>query len=820
MAIDASKVQWDAAPAIDPSAVQWDAAPAQAAAPRQPGFLTQLGRGAASLADVTVGGVLPAVAQQVVYPFARMGSTPEQAQASTARIVGGLEKPFGKAFGVADTPEYQQEAGRQVLDFIGANFQKGAKWIAEKTGLPQSDVENYMGTASLAAPKVAPTVARTVQKAAAPVIEKAVIGAKMPFEKRAQARREAASLKDYARGPQIDAAADAQRLGIALNPVDIEPSAGARLTTTMADEKGVEAITNANKNQVRNVVLGELDLPPTTQLNGGAAFDQARAKVAAPYDEVSRLPTIVADDAGRAALDRLRPDETLIGSDKYAQNINAIIDDALAKTGAGLNGAQLLDNVKTLRQRARKTYNNKNADLAALDVADTNLAVANALESMIESNISNPKLLDQFRDARQKMAKTYAYEGATDFNTGMVDVKKLARITSKDNAMTGDIAALGRIAGNFPEAFTSKAASPWSKALSIGRTGAAGTLGGVAGYALGQDYISAAAGTLLGAGAGKLGESFAANRMASPSYQAGLNLRDARIPVNQLAASMQPIPQNRAIVPYEAPVEVLGPGEGPYQPNFVMQPNQYGPRVTTPGFAPGPAQLPAPSAQGTLNMLRAEDARRGAMSRTLGQQAEQQAAAAEAATRQSTRGGQAFDLDSVTGKLVPVDTTLRGATPDIQIIESTGKNLSGAADILSSGKSPALMSAEQRIAWEKTKVDLAEVVPGMKTLTDKAVAAKMQDRAWVQDAIAKAQDKARAFQDIAARANTERLRQDALMKREQMLDLLGALEEQFRKPRPVAKGEQGPKTRAAQRNMLIPEDRRPSNGEIQNALVK
>ena len=108
MAIDASKVQWDAAPAIDPSAVQWDAAPAQAAAPRQPGFLTQLGRGAASLADVTVGGVLPAVAQQVVYPFARMGSTPEQAQASTARIVGGLEKPFGKAFGVADTPEYQQ----------------------------------------------------------------------------------------------------------------------------------------------------------------------------------------------------------------------------------------------------------------------------------------------------------------------------------------------------------------------------------------------------------------------------------------------------------------------------------------------------------------------------------------------------------------------------------------------------------------------------------------------------------------------------------------------------------------------------------------
>jgi hypothetical protein len=69
----------------------------------------------------------------------------------------------GKAFGVTETPEYQQEAGRQVLDFIGQNFQKGANCIASKTGLPQSDIENYMGTATVAAPKVVPPVARAVR---------------------------------------------------------------------------------------------------------------------------------------------------------------------------------------------------------------------------------------------------------------------------------------------------------------------------------------------------------------------------------------------------------------------------------------------------------------------------------------------------------------------------------------------------------------------------------------------------------------------------------------------------------------------------------
>jgi hypothetical protein len=244
---------------------------------REPGFLTQLGRSAASLADVTIGGILPAVAQQVAYPLARVSRTPQEAQAATARVVGAVDQPFGKAFGVADTPEYQQEAGRQVLDFIGQNFQKGAKWIAGKTGLPQSDVENILGTATVAAPAVARPVARTVQQAAAPVIERAVIGAKMPFEGRAQAKRERQSLEDYARGPQIDAAADAQRLGIALNPTDIQPTVGPKLLSMAAGPRAPEALANANKNQVRKVALGDMNLPETTQLNSPKAFQQARA---------------------------------------------------------------------------------------------------------------------------------------------------------------------------------------------------------------------------------------------------------------------------------------------------------------------------------------------------------------------------------------------------------------------------------------------------------------------------------------------------------------------------------------------------------------
>jgi len=797
--------------AIAFAASTWKPAAAPEAVPseipslrKESGFLTKLGRGAASLADVTIGGVLPAITQQVAYPLARMGRSPEEAQAATQRMVSAVESPIGKAFGVTGTPEYQQEAGRQVLDFIGQNFQKGAKWISEKTGLPQSDVENMLGSATIAAPAAVPPVARAIQGVAAPAIEKAVVGAKMPFEKQMQARRERLSAEDYARGPQLDAAAEAQRLGIALNPADIQPTVMPKLTAMAAGPRAPAALAAVNKNQVRNVALNDMNLPSTTQLNGPKAFQDARASVAGPYEEVKKLPIQQADDAMIQRLEGIRADLDIIGAKEYAPAISKIVDDAISKTQTGLTGAEIIKNISVLRERARKTYNNKAASTEALDIADTNLKVATELESMIDSSIFNPKLLQEYRDARQKMARTYAYEGATDFNTGMVDVGKLARITSKDSALTGDIASLGKIAGNFPEVFSTKPTPGFLSAPRLSRSGAGGAVGALIGSQFG--LTGSILGGALGGAAAETASALAARRMVSPSYQAGLQMQDMRIPVNQLAASMQPIPQNRAVVPYEAPVEVLMPGQGPYQPNFTMQPGQYGPRVTTPGFEAGPPQLPAPGAQGSINALRAEDVRRAQMSRTLGQQAEAQQAAAEAATRQTTGRGVQYDLDPITGRLVPTSAGVKGATPEV-FMADTGQALNAAAEKVAAGKLFD-MSAAEKVAWNKTKVDLATVAPELKTLSDKAVANKMMDRQWIQDTINKLQEQDRIFNQLAQQSAKNRVMSDAAnqaaLKREKMLTQLMELQDNLRPARPVQRGGQGPKTRAFQRNELAP----------------
>lgn len=842
MQIDLSKVQWDAqpaAPAIDINAVQWDSpSPSRdnIPGPRRGGFLQGLGRSAASLADVTIGGVIPAVAQQVVYPFARLGRTEQEAQAITKRVVGAVDSPFGKAFGVTDTPEYQQEAGRQILDFIGQNAQKGAKWISEKTGLPQADVENMMGSVSIAAPKVLAPVARTVKDVAAPAVQQAIVGAKMPFEKQIQARRERLSAEDYARGPQIDAATDAQRLGIAINPVDINPTSfGARVSSGIAGPRGEAAIERANLPKVNEIARREMGLPEGVSLAGPKAFDEARAAVAEPYRKIEKIPVIQADDMTRKALNDLRPDESLIGGEATAKSINKLIDSALEKVDGGLSGKAFLDNVSNLRKAAKRIYNNNNASPKQISVADANMAIANTLEGMIESSIFDPRLVQDFRNARQRMAQIYGYESATDFNTGMVNPEKLARITAKDNVLTGDIAALGRIAGNFPSAFKMTGETPWYSPPRLTRTG----IGGAGGALVGSTFFGvpgAVMGTALGATLGDIGGGMMAKRIASPEYQSGLSIRDMRIPINQLAVSMQPIPQNRAVVPYQAPVEVLGPNEGPYRPNFVFGQSQPQPRVT-PVMPETNRMLGAPSPESTINALRAEDARRANVSRTLGQEAESRAAAAEASTRRPTSGEVILDFDPVTGRLREASQGIKGATPET--FQNFGASLASAAEKLAgqptAGRTTRInprgaevtsaggkltprafaMTAEEKIAWNKTKVDLAEVAPGFKALSDKAIAEKMMDRAWVEQTAVKAREKAAAFEQLAARAKDERARQTAMANRERMLDLAEQMEEGLRMARPDVSGkQQGPKTRAAQRNRLI------SDQEVLNKLLE
>ena len=126
-------------------------------------FLRDLALGGASLADVTIGGILP-MAGQVTQAVARPFTTPQRAEELGGVVTSALEKPFGKTLGAlgvgqgTESPAYKQELMRSVMDtFAQKGVEPTAEAIAKTTGLPIEDVRNMLGTAMIG---VAPTVGK------------------------------------------------------------------------------------------------------------------------------------------------------------------------------------------------------------------------------------------------------------------------------------------------------------------------------------------------------------------------------------------------------------------------------------------------------------------------------------------------------------------------------------------------------------------------------------------------------------------------------------------------------------------------------------
>jgi hypothetical protein len=99
------------------------------------------------------------------------------------------------------------------------------------------------------------------------------------------------------------------------------------------------------------------------------------------------------------------------------------------------------------------------------------------------------------------------------------------------------------------------------------------------------------------------------------------------------------------------------------------------------------------------------------------------------------------DEPTLTEAITPSDTQVsKEALPELPtegLVVPKGRN----RQVVAAGKLFDMTAAE-KAAWNKTKIDFAEAAPELKGLSDKAVAAKMMDRKWVDGTIVKLRDKA------------------------------------------------------------------------------
>lgn len=602
------------------------------------------------------------------------------------------------------------------------------------------------------------------------------------------------SAQSYARAPMIEAAQDANRLGVALNPAISNPTLPNQLRVQVAGNTQLNArLARENALKWSDIAKRELGIDPREQLNS-KTYEAARARISEPYREVEKIGLLMPDDAVATQISAIRP-PSVIGGKAATTEVGSLVDEALGKINDGMTSAEALRNIRQLRSEAQDLYRGDKLTPVERATADAKIGIANALEKLVDMNVKDPTLLDRFREARTQLAKSYTYEKATDLATGRVDPTAIAKMLGKDDAMTGDIAAIGRIAANFPEVSSAKPSS-WLQTVvpPVTRSGMAGTLGIAAGSALGLDLVAMG---VAGAAAGGLGSRYMTKRIASPEAQARYAVPpDFRIPMPQGAAPPPPAPTPNLPVPYDWRQAVQTPDEY-YVPNWT-----YGrPTPDVRVQPPTTPQLPAPSAESTMQAVAQRRAFDLEMERALAQQAEQQAAAQAVAGRRPAGEGMPLEFDPVTGRLRPASQGLRGATPETFV--DYGTSLQSATDKLSRGR-PFALTAEEKIAWDRTRVDLTDSVPGLGKLSDKAIAEKMMDRRWVEDAVTKIRQKAQGFEDIAKRSKERQAAANARAERERLLDFAEQLEERLQAPRPVRSGSQGRKTMEFRRNQLAP----------------
>jgi hypothetical protein len=468
---------------------------------------------------------------QGVQAIARPFTSPQQAEQIGGAVSSALDKPFGKAFGVTNQPAYQQEASRQIMDFIGQNVGKGADWLSSKTGLPVEDVRNMLGTSLLAAPAIV--------KGAAPVVENALVAAKpiaqnalataratplgqaieAPIAARAAKIQEANVAQSYQNAGRIEAAQLANEHGIALNPAESNPTKSNQARAIIAGDTNTNAgLSKVNEPKWTQLVVEKgLNLPPETRLDA-TAIKTALDNASKPYDAVRAIPEILPDQATLSALDSLKKTPSAVSKGKV-EATNSLIDNMMEEVKQGRSGADVLNDIRQLRAEANSVYKARDKGVnvpkaSEIADADARMGIANAYENMIDANVKDPQVLADLQAARTKMAQIYDIDRATDFATNRIDPKIFAKMVSEGKPMTGIAGDIGKIAANYPE--IAKTGVRNSLEAKLTRGGVAGTIG----YGLGTLVGSPIAGSILGGATGFLAGKAGAKIMATPEYQA------------------------------------------------------------------------------------------------------------------------------------------------------------------------------------------------------------------------------------------------------------------------------------------------------------
>ncbi len=279
---------------------------------------------------------------------------------------------------------------------------------------------------------------------------------------------------------------EGQDAGYVYPPATTNPTSGNKTVETIAGKVNVQQhAALENQNVTNQLAREELNLPGNGPITADE-FNQIRAEENPHYNAIRQAGPINVQDpqfihATQTALQRYNGASNV--SPALARNdLAPIVQDILSQPAH--DAGDLMDVVGLLRDRAASAYRNGDAGTGG-----AYRQVGRAIEDQIDRHLTAQggapaDLIENFRNARVRLAQTHQVEDAWNPGTGNVDALKLRRAYVNGDHMTGNLETIAHSASVAPRAF----AEPTSSAAS-NHLGLWGTLGGMAGLAAGGEHF-------------------------------------------------------------------------------------------------------------------------------------------------------------------------------------------------------------------------------------------------------------------------------------------------------------------------------------------
>lgn len=248
-----------------------------------------------------------------------------------------------------------------------------------------------------------------------------------------------------------DAARAGQAAGYVIPPASVKPTLTNRLLEGMSGKLTMQQNASARNQAVTNAKAATaLGLPPDLPLTPDLLAN-VRANAGNAYQSVASAGTVTPGQAYDAALDAIAAPFKKAAAGFPNAKANPIIQEIDSLRTGQFDAASAVEKIKELRNSADIAYRQGDKNLGKA-YKSASKAIEDAIDRHLVSIGAPSDVLQNFRQARELIAKTYTVEAALNPTTGTVNAARLAKDLEKGKPLAGDLLDIARFSAAFPKA--------------------------------------------------------------------------------------------------------------------------------------------------------------------------------------------------------------------------------------------------------------------------------------------------------------------------------------------------------------------------------